>query len=387
MHIIYAVSACSDGVYQKLYEGSQRKPSIQAQKYHRLLIEGLGTITRVDVVSNPPVNREAMKKPWMWIPNETFGNVVYHNTPAIRSPLLKQPVVALTSFFRTLFLARKDSVLVVDCLNRTTSIFALLAAWIRGIRRVGIVTDLPEMMLSGHAAEVVSNFLIRRCTDYVMLTAAMNTRLNPTGKPCVILEGHADISMADHQNRLEDKKKPRVVLYAGCICRQYGVPQLMEGFALADLPDTELHLYGVCDPDIDLETITREHPNIRYGGVLLNYQVVEKETEATLLVNTRPTVEEFVKYSFPSKNMEYMASGTPLLTSRLPGMPSDYYPYVYLIDEVTPQGVADALTQVLAHTDEELHEKGAQARQFIMKTRNNISQAKKVLAMLGYNAD
>ena len=121
--------------------------------------------------------------------------------------------------------------------------------------------------------------------------------------------------------------------------------------------------------------------------MLLNYQVVEKETEATLLVNTRPTVEEFVKYSFPSKNMEYMASGTPLLTSRLPGMPSDYYPYVYLIDEVTPQGVADALTQVLAHTDEELHEKGAQARQFIMKTRNNISQAKKVLAMLGYNAD
>ena len=90
MRIIYAVSACSDGVYQKLYEGSQRKPSIQAQKYHRLLIEGLGTITRVDVVSNPPVNREAMKKPWMWIPNETFGNVVYHNTPAIRSPLLKQ---------------------------------------------------------------------------------------------------------------------------------------------------------------------------------------------------------------------------------------------------------------------------------------------------------
>ena len=34
-----------------------------------------------------------------------------------------------------------------------------------------------------------------------------------------------------------------------------------------------------------------------------------------------------------------------------------------------------------------LHEKGAQARQFIMETRNNISQAKKVLAMLGYNVN
>ena len=387
MHIIYAVSACSDGVYQKLYEGSQRKPSIQAQKYHRLLIEGLGTITRVDVVSNPPVNREAMKKPWMWIPNETFGNVVYHNTPAIRSPLLKQPVVALTSFFRTLFLARKDSVLVVDCLNRTTSIFALLAARCRGLRCVGIVTDLPEMMLSGWAAKVVSDFLVAHCTDYVMLTEAMNRRLNPHNKPCVILEGHADIAMKNRENRLEDKAKPRVVLYAGCIARQYGLMELMEGFLLADLPDAQLHLYGVCDADIDLETITREHPNIRYGGVLLNHQVVEKEMEATLLVNPRPTVEEFVQYSFPSKNMEYMASGTPLLTTRLPGMPAEYDPYVYLLEKESAQGIADALRKILSNSDEALHRKGAEARDFILGTRNNVAQGQKILTMLEQHSD
>ena len=387
MHIIYAVSACSDGVYQKLYEGSQRKPSIQAQKYHRLLIEGLGTITRVDVVSNPPVNREAMKKPWMWIPNETFGNVVYHNTPAIRSPLLKQPVVALTSFFRTLFLARKDSVLVVDCLNRTTSIFALLAARCRGLRCVGIVTDLPEMMLSGWAAKVVSDFLVAHCTDYVMLTEAMNRRLNPHNKPCVILEGHADIAMKNRENRLEDKAKPRVVLYAGCIARQYGLMELMEGFLLADLPDAQLHLYGVCDADIDLAAITREHPNIRYGGVLLNHQVVEKEMGATLLVNPRPTVEEFVQYSFPSKNMEYMASGTPLLTTRLPGMPAEYYPYVYLLEKESAQGIADALRKILSNSDEALHRKGAEARDFILGTRNNVAQGQKILTMLEQHSD
>ena len=141
------------------------------------------------------------------------------------------------------------------------------------------------------------------------------------------------------------------------------------------------------DADIDLAAITREHPNIRYGGVLLNHQVVEKEMEATLLVNPRPTVEEFVQYSFPSKNMEYMASGTPLLTTRLPGMPAEYYPYVYLLEEESPQGIADALRQILSHSEEDLHRKGTAARDFILGTRNNVAQGQKILTMLEQHSD
>ena len=60
-------------------------------------------------------------------------------------------------------------------------------------------------------------------------------------------------------------------------------------------------------------------------------QGVAEELKATLLVNPRPTTEEFTIYSFPSKNMEYMASGTPLLTTKLPGMPEEYHQYVLAI--------------------------------------------------------
>ena len=52
---------------------------------------------------------------------------------------------------------------------------------------------------------------------------------------------------------------------------------------------------------------------------------------------------EFTKYSFPSKNMEYLASGTAVLTTRLPGMPAEYYEHVLTIDRDGPEAVADAL--------------------------------------------
>ena len=80
--------------------------------------------------------------------------------------------------------------------------------------------------------------------------------------------------------------------------------------------------------------------------------------------------------------MEYMASGTPVLTTRLPGMPEEYYPYVYLLEEETAEGVEQALRHILSRPAEELAELGKNAKQFVMNNKNNISQAGKVLQML-----
>ena len=96
--------------------------------------------------------------------------------------------------------------------------------------------------------------------------------------------------------------------------------------------------------------IAAEDPRIFYGGMLLNQEIVEKEQEATLLVNPRPTGEEYVKYSFPSKTMEYMASGTPVLTTVLPGMPKEYHPYVYLLEDETSDGITEKLKEVFRGT-------------------------------------
>ena len=116
--------------------------------------------------------------------------------------------------------------------------------------------------------------------------------------------------------------------------------------------------------------------------MLLNTEIVDKEMEATLLVNPRPTREEFVKYSFPSKTMEYMSTGTPVLTTKLPGMPEEYHPHVYFIESETVDGIADALHQTLSNSDETLFEKGCEARNFVMNSRNNVIQASKILKML-----
>ena len=283
MHIIYAVTTCSDRVYRQLFADAPRKPAFQSQKYHRLLIEGLAAGAKVDVVANPPVNREVLKKSFVRLPRETEGGACYRYIPAVRNPIVKAVFVGVGTFFRTARLAGKDSAVVVDCLNRTTALAGLLAAKLRGRRCVGIVTDLPDMLGGSAFSKKLSNFVIRHCTDYVLLTQAMNDYLNPKGKPHVILEGHSDIAMERQEPSLARKTSPRVCMYAGGVSKHYGLENLVKGFRKADLPDARLEIYGPGDYVQELSQIAAEDSRIFYGGMLLNGEIVEREMAATLL--------------------------------------------------------------------------------------------------------
>ena len=73
MHILYAVTTCSDRVYRQLFSEVKVKPAFQSQKYHRLLIEGLAAHTQVDVIANAPVNRSNLKNAFVYLPAEEEG--------------------------------------------------------------------------------------------------------------------------------------------------------------------------------------------------------------------------------------------------------------------------------------------------------------------------
>ena len=103
---------------------------------------------------------------------------------------------------------------------------------------------------------------------------------------------------------------------------------------------------------------------------------------ADLLVQPRPTNQSFVRYSFPSKLIEYMASGTPVLTTRLVSVTDEYTPYVYWIEDDSPAGIRRALRDVLRLPEDERLDKGRRAAEFIRATRSSEAQGKRISAFL-----
>ena len=150
----------------------------------------------------------------------------------------------------------------------------------------------------------------------------------------------------------------------------------------AELPNTELHVYGSGDYVEKLTELVRERENVKYLGVAPNSEIVKAEVAATLLINPRPSHEDYTKYSFPSKTMEYLATGVPVVMNRLPGIPKEYEEHIFYTENSTAKALAEAITNVLNIDDNILLNHGRKAAAFIFENKNSEAQAKKTVELI-----
>jgi len=255
-----------------------------------------------------------------------------------------------------------------------------------------IVPDLPQNMdismkglkkkLKVIDWQIIKN-LMKNVDGYVLYTNQMADYFKLQQNQWIRIEGSVNVELEKINNLLENKHSKKVCLYAGTLKQIYKFDIFVQAFINADLRDAELHIYGSGDLASKMTEIANKHPNVKYFGFQSNDNVVAEELKATVLVNPRPTNEEYTKYSCPSKNLEYMVSGTPLLTTRLAGIPEKYFDYVYTIEDESLEGLTRVLRNILSKSREELHEKGKQAKEFMLREKNNVTQARKILEFIG----
>jgi len=81
--------------------------------------------------------------------------------------------------------------------------------------------------------------------------------------------------------------------------------------------------------------------------------------------------------------MEYMASGTPVISYRLEGIPDEYFSYMYTIDDdIGEEAIFNILERVLSKPDDELIKLGQSAREYVLSKKNATAQTAKILEMI-----
>ena len=389
MKVIYASCLMSERKIQRTFQNAIDYDGFQVQKFHRLLVEGFKLNNcKVAALTVLPVTRNNTNKKLYLDETEKNNGIVYHYPMVINLPIIKHIFAITASMFSFISIAKKnkDIVLIADCLNKSVALGSVLGAKIMKVPSVGIVTDLPDMLLG--KKDRINNWIVRLYDQYILLTEQMNDyitfNITYKQKRYIIVEGMVDVDMAKKSISEYKKYSKKVCMYAGILDRKYGIEMLVKGFDKANIPDSELHIYGDGEYKDELLKVCKKNSNIKYFGLKPNSYIVEEQQKATLLVNPRPSDEEFTKYSFPSKNMEYMASGTPALMTRLPGMPEEYLEYVYILEDESIDGMAEKMKEILNLSKEENMEKGRKAKEYVLKKKSNINQAERVMKWLGY---
>lgn len=390
MNILYVSSLCSPIMFDKLFATAKSKPGIAIQKFHRLLVEGLNENgAEVKCLSALSVNRSSHRKIIWSEKSEDVGGVTYQYVSFLNLPVLRQLCLVVITFIQALYWGVKNrgsnTVLICDLLNVSVSNAALCAAYLLGIKTVALVTDMPirfgeietKQTVASKIMSSIVSFTVNSYDRYLLLTEQMNELINLKKCPYMVMEGLVDHNMK-YMTSLK-KDSPRTIIYAGGIFEKYGVRTLIEAFMAIDDPSLQLSIYGDGEMIDMISEFNQQDPRVIYYGMVPNNQIVEAQLKATLLVNPRFSNEEYTKYSFPSKNMEYMVSGTPLLTTKLPGMPDEYLPFIYLFEEESVEGYCAKMKEVLNLGSNELTQKGKAAKEFVLSQKNNVIQAKRVL--------
>ena len=396
-NILYISSLCSPRLFDYIFNTSVIKPGLAVQKFHRLLAEGLAFHNKsccVETLSIIPISSKIHHQRLWNISSEVIDNIHYKYIPTINLPIIKNVLIFIYAFVKTalwnLVGRRKDKIAIFDVRNLTVTASALLACKLTHTKSIAIVTDVPNLIMEGYMpnnlTSKVYNSLLTKILEnfdgYLLLTEQMNEVVNRHHKPYIIMEGFVDANMITTTNLLEHKSSERILIYAGGIYEKYGIKKLIEAFLKLEDDDLRLHIYGEGEMEKDMPYYMSLDKRVVYQGIVPNNIVVERQLEASLLINPRSSTEEFTKYSFPSKNMEYMASGTPIMTTLLPGMPIEYIPFVYLFTDESIDGIYQTLNNLLLKPKEELSEFGFHAKQFVLENKSNYIQAKRLLSFV-----
>lgn len=392
MKILYISALSSKRVINNIYQHTKDNPGFAVQKFSRLLVRGLRACdVEVVALSNPPVPYGASKSSILACRGECEDDIVYRYVPFINIPILKHICLFINAFFhvwRWGSAERRDKAIICDVLSVSICLGALLASKISRVKSAAMVTDVYGLLvgkdsgLLSRLASALNAYYTRLFDSYILLTEQMNSLVNPRKKPHIVMEALCDSLSEDTSCTKEKHNDPRIIIYAGGIYEKYGLKMLAEGFLKANVDNAKLVYYGSGPYVEEFKSLCTRHSNLEYRGVASNEEILIEEQKATLLVNPRFSTEEFTKYSFPSKNMEYMVSGTPLLTTKLPGMPQEYYSYVFLFEEETVDGYARAIHRAMSYPESTLSAFGEKARTFVLSHKNNIKQGSRIIRLV-----
>lgn len=253
------------------------------------------------------------------------------------------------------------------------------------IKTILICPDLSTYMDIGikkkpikYLLKKVESMIMKRLLSYVdgfvVFTNQMYEYFSYTKKPYVVVEG-----VYRNKYDLTEIEKQPIILHAGSLHYNTGIEELIEAFEKIDNSDVELWFCGKGEMDSYIHDKCKKNSKIKHKGFVDPKDLFEYEKQALLLVNVRDPKENYTKYSFPSKTFEYMASGTPFLTTDLEGIPEEYKQNLLLIENNEVETIKNGLLRALNMTKEENRNFGNQARNFVLEKKNKQCQSKIIL--------
>lgn len=240
-----------------------------------------------------------------------------------------------------------------------------------------VVPDLPaytDLDKSGFLYKMIisrrvkkTNALSEIADSFVFLTKQMADYF-PVKRPYIVSEGIADIKAAPQNGEKKSNQDIVTVAYTGSFTKKYGITDLIDAIDGIKSPYIRFVICGSGEAYAEIEEKAKNDSRIIFRGMVTHEESLKIQREADILINPRSNDGEYTKYSFPSKIMEYMTAGKPVMCFKLDGIPDEYDKYLTYFD--SKETMAQQIEKMCAMSSERLARIGKDGAEFVTREKS-----------------
>ena len=251
------------------------------------------------------------------------------------------------------------------CKKTSSKLFAILYDFGVPPKRLG----LGWLRMKGYEAmEKVAKKYIPLLDGRIVINENIVNYYAP-GRDYILVDGGVNKQVIDKLFPLLPSRSGNLVfVLAGMLWDQNGTKLVLN--TLEKYPDLDIDIYFAGKGN-DVELIEQKAKNdsrIHYVGMLNMEQLFRLYEKADVLLNLR--IEEKIDFHFPSKLLEYLATGKHVLSTPVAHAERDYGEYMTVLTDITPDGLASSINSIISIGKMEIFEKGRKARKYILDKRN-----------------
>ncbi len=170
------------------------------------------------------------------------------------------------------------------------------------------------------------------------------------------------------------------LVYAGALTNYSGIINLIEAVNKIDIPKVHLRIFGRGELEETIKTKTNER--ISYEGSLPLEEMRKVLRESWVLVNPRSTVDFVSTVTFPSKILEYIMCGRPVISTEFSGIPEEIRDVIWGCGNGTPDEICDCIKQIYNFDENELNRVIKEVRDKVIRMYNKKTVGFSILLFL-----
>jgi glycosyltransferase involved in cell wall biosynthesis len=272
-------------------------------------------------------------------------------------------------------------------LTEPPGLFTLIGCRLIGAKAVALVYDVnvPGETVPATLARRLDFWLQRRLIPRFDGLVVVNQRIIDDlapHTPFVLVEGGLK---AEVLKRYLDRPRPPqradgpfTIVSVGSLNETNGFLELLDAFSLLTGDGYRLRIAGNGPLEGRIAQAAQADPRIEYCGYLDFEQILELYDTADVLVNMRLTQRLKTGYFFPSKTMEYLASGVPVITTCTGPSADEYAAIAFPLRDESAQALAQMIEHVASLSLEVRRQTGKAAQEYAQQRYTWERQGRRV---------